>query len=57
MRTMSSTSFRRSEAIFRLLIALALGVGFVGFATRGHAAIHSELLQVEVGVEQAHSPS
>jgi hypothetical protein len=55
---MSSMSFRRSETVLRLLIALAFGVGFVGFATRGHAATHtSQLLQVDVGAQQAHSPS
>lgn len=37
---MLSTSLKRSETILRLLIALALGIGFVGFA-RGHADLGS----------------
>ena len=34
---MLSTSLKRSETILRLLIALAFGIGFVGFATHGRA--------------------
>jgi len=30
-------TLRRSEAILRLLIGLALAVGFVGFATHSHS--------------------
>ena len=40
---MLSTSLRRSETILRLLIALALGVGFVGFATHGHGDLGAAL--------------
>jgi hypothetical protein len=34
-------TLRKSEAVLRMLVALALGFGFVGFATHGHTA-HAE---------------
>lgn len=45
---MLSTSLRRSEAILRLLMALAFGVGFVGFATRSHGDLGAAIAHAGV---------
>lgn len=35
-------TLRKSEAVMRMLVALALGIGFIGFATNSRAA-HAEV--------------
>jgi hypothetical protein len=50
-------SLTRSETVLRLLVGLALGLGFLGFATRSHAAENSYLrLQDESELERIDAP-
>lgn len=34
-------TLRKSETVLRLLIAVALGIGFVGFATHSHGTVQA----------------
>jgi hypothetical protein len=34
-------TLRKSATVLRLIIAVALGIGFVGFVTHSHGAVHT----------------
>ena len=34
-------TLRKSETVLRFIIAVALGIGFVGFATHSHGAVQA----------------
>lgn len=34
-------TLRKSETVLRLIIAVALGIGFVGFATHSHVGVQT----------------
>jgi hypothetical protein len=48
-------TLRQSETLLRALVALALGLGFVGFATHTHAA-HGTVSPAAANVEVAATP-
>lgn len=45
-------TLRKSESVLRLLVGLALGYGFVGFATHGSAS-HADQQAVAVSAQHA----
>ncbi|HEY6878910.1 MAG TPA: hypothetical protein VI299_12860 [Polyangiales bacterium] len=49
---MKVMTLRQSETLLRALVALALGIGFVGFATHSHTA-HAGSAFAPVAVEAA----
>ena len=52
-------TLRKSETVLRLMVGLALGFGFVGFATQGRAAQHPTVAHIETvaQVELAQLPA
>jgi len=46
-------TLEKSETVLRLIVALALGIGFVGFATHSSAVQQGQVANVEI----AHLPT